>query len=210
MLGFRSVIVLLGLSLLSACISDDQNATRVQGAGAGAAIGAGIGALVGGDVEDVLIGAAAGGLVGLAAGEAVARKKADYATKEDMIVKEREIVAKQADEIGAYNIGLRGKLRKLNQDIALLEEEAARGRAALGERLDLKRRAEIDLNQARQRLAVVNREIDVSRQVYQQALSENKPVELADWDRRIRELERRRDALISLIGDFETSTQQVA
>ena len=210
MLGFRSVIFVTALSLLSACMTDDQNATRAQGAGAGAAIGAGIGALVGGDAEDILIGAAAGGLVGLAAGDAVARKKADYATKEDMIVQERQIVAEKADEIGAYNIGLRGKLRKLNQDITLLEEEAARGRAARGERLDLRRRAVADLEQARQRLAEVNREIDVSRQVYQQALSESRPVELAEWDRRIRELERRRDALTSLIGDFESSTQRVA
>ncbi len=210
MSGFRFVIFVTALPLLSACVTDDQNATRLQGAGAGAAIGAGIGALVGGDTEDVLIGAAAGGLVGLAAGEVVARKKADYATKEDMVVQERQIVAQKADEIGAYNIGLRGKLRKLNQDIALLEEEAARGRAARGERLDIKRRAVTDLNQARQRLAEVNREIDVSRQVYQQALSESQPVELVDWDRRIRELERRRDALTTLIGDFESSTQRVA
>ena len=210
MLGIRSVTFLTALSLLGACVTDDQNATRVQGAGAGAAIGAGIGALVGGDAEDILIGAAAGGLVGLAAGEAVARKKADYASKEDMIVKEREIVAEKADEVGAYNIGLRGKLRKLNQDIARLEDEEARGRAARGERLDIRRRAVADLNQARHRLTEINSEIDVSRRVYQQALNESRPVELADWDRRIRELERRRDALTSLIGDFETSTQRVA
>jgi hypothetical protein len=210
MLGFRSIIFLAALPLLGACVTDDQNATRVQGAGAGAAIGAGIGALVGGDAEDVLIGAAAGGLIGLAAGDAVARKKADYASREDMIIQERRIVAEKADEIGAYNISLRGKLRKLDQDIALLEEEAARGRAERGERLYLRRRAVADLDQARQRLAEVNREIDVSRQLYQEALGGSQPVELADWDRRIRELERRRDALTSLIGDFESSTQRVA
>lgn len=209
MLGFRIIAFFAALSLLSACMND-QNATRAQGAGAGAAIGAGIGALVGGDPEDVLIGAAAGGLIGLAAGDAVARKKADYATKEDMIVQERRIVSEKADAIGAYNIGLRGKLRELNDDISLLEEEAARGRAARGERRDLRRRAVAELDQARQRLAEVNREIDVSRQVYQEALAESQPAELADWDRRIRELERRRDALTSLIGDFESSTQRVA
>lgn len=210
MLGFRSAALLAAFLFLSACAASDQNVTRAQGAGAGAALGAGLGALIGDDPEDVLIGAAAGGLVGLAAGEAVARKKADYATKEDMIVQEREIVAEKADQIGAYNISLRGQLDTLNREIAALEGEAARGRAAHGERAHLKKRAQANLDQARQRLAEVNQEIGVSRQIYQEALNESQPVDLADWDRRIRELERRRDALTALIGDFESSTQRIA
>ena len=53
-----------------------------------------------------------------------------------------------------------------------------------------------DLDQARQRLAEVNQEIDVSRKVYREALRDSEPVDLAEWDRRIRELERRRNTCL--------------
>lgn len=210
MSGYRSAALLTALFLLSACAVNDQNATRAQGAGAGAALGAGIGALVGGDTEDILLGAAVGGLAGLAVGEAVARKKADYATTEDMIVQERRIVSEKADQVGAYNASLERNLDVLNNDIAALETEITRGRDEQAARLELRRRAAADLDLARQHLAEVNQEIDVSRKVYFEALSGSEPVNLVEWDRRIRELERRRDELARLIGDFETSARRIA
>ncbi|MDH3663135.1 MAG: hypothetical protein OEU92_24465 [Alphaproteobacteria bacterium] len=210
MSGIRSASMLMALFLMSACAVNDQNATRAQGAGAGAALGAGLGALIGGDPEDVLIGAAVGGLAGLAVGEAVARKKADYATTEDMIVQERRIVTEKTGQIGAYNASLERQLDGLNRDIAVLEAALAEGRAERAAKLDLRQRANADLDRARQRLAEVNQEIDVSRKVYQEALGDSEPVDLVDWDRRIRELERRRDELARLIGDFETSARRVA
>ena len=52
----------LQTALAPACTTlNDQNTTRAQGAGAGAALGAGLGALIGDDPEDILIGAAVGG-----------------------------------------------------------------------------------------------------------------------------------------------------
>lgn len=209
MSGCRSAAILTALSLLSACMTDDQNATRLQGAGAGAAVGAGLGALIGGDPEDALIGAAAGGLVGLAAGDAVARSKATYASEEEMLVQERRIVASKADQIGAYNADLQRQLDRLNLDIAALEAAAAEGRDEHWERLNLRKSAKANLDLAQQRLAEVNQEIDVSREIYQEAEGKSEPVDLAEWDRRIRELERRRDALAALIRDFENSRQRI-
>ena len=210
MSGLRSVALLTALLLLPGCAANDQNVTRVQGAGAGAALGAGLGALIGGDTEDVLIGAAIGGLAGLAAGDAVARKKADYSTTEDMIVQERRIASEKADQIGAYNASLEQHLETLNRDIAALEAAVIEGRADRKAKRGLRQRAQADLDRARRRLAEVNQEIDVSRKVYQEALRDSEPVDLVEWDRRIRELERRRDKLAALIGDFEASARRVA
>jgi len=201
--------LLAGLFLLSACTANDQNVTRGQGAGAGAAIGAGLGALIGDDPEDILLGAAVGGIVGLAAGEAVARKKASYASTEDMIVKERRLVTEQTDALLLYNAGLERDLGALNRSIAELEGEVVRTRSDRRARNNLRQRAEADLGEAKQRLAEVNQEIDVSRNLYDQARRGAEVVDLADWDRRIRELERRRDNLVFLIGDFETSTKRI-
>ena len=210
MLETRSAALLAMLFFLSACTANDQNVTRAQGAGAGAALGAGLGAIFGGDEEDILIGAAIGGLAGLAVGEAVARKKADYASAEDMIVQERRIITAKADEVASYNAGLEQELDLLNRDIAALEAAIGEGRADHSAKLELRQRAASDLDQARQRLAEVNQEIDVSRKVYQEALRDSEPVDLVEWDRRIRELERRRNSLANLIGDFEATTQRIA
>lgn len=210
MLGFRSAALLTALFFLSACAVNDQNATRAQGAGTGAALGAGLGLILGGDPEDVLVGAAVGGLAGLAVGEAVARKKADYATAEDMVVQEQRIVTEKIGQIETYNAGLEQQLDEMNRDIAALEVAISEGRADQAAKVQLRRQAATDLDQARQRLAEVNQEIDVSRKVYQEALRDSEPVDLVDWDRRIRELERRRNILATLIGDFETSVQRVA
>ncbi|MGI9485568.1 MAG: hypothetical protein ACR2RF_06750 [Geminicoccaceae bacterium] len=191
-------------------MANDQDATRTQGAGAGAALGAGLGLVFGGGVEEILISAAVGGLAGLAAGDAVARKKADYATAEDMVVQERHIVTEKVDQIGSYNARLEQQLDTLNADIALLEAAISEGRANHSTKLKLRQQAATDLDQARQQLAEVSQEIDVSRKVYQEALRDSEPVDLVEWDRRIRELERRRNTLAALIGDFKTSVQRVA
>ncbi|MEZ5932424.1 MAG: hypothetical protein R3F54_10800 [Alphaproteobacteria bacterium] len=210
MSGRWSALVLSGLMFMSACTANDQHLTRAQGAGAGAALGAGLGALIGGDSDDILIGAAAGGLAGLALGDAIARKKADYASREQMIVGERQIVAEQADELQAYNAGLRRELSLLDREIARLDAEVASGRDERAAKRTLRRHARANLDQARQRLVEVNQEIDVSRRIYQEALDDSEPVDLVDWDRRIRELERRRNALVTLIGGFKTSTERIA
>lgn len=208
--GYRLAALLTALFLLSACAVNDQNATRTQGAGAGAVLGAGIGALIGGDSEDVLLGAALGGLAGLAVGDAVARKKASYVSSEEMIVQERRILSEKADQVSAYNASLRRNLDGLNRDIASLETEIARGRDRHAALLELRKRAAGDLDRAQRRLVAANQEIDVSRDVYYQALRESEPIDLVDWDRRIRELERRRDELARLIGNFETSAERLA
>jgi hypothetical protein len=206
----RGCAALLAVAFLfSACAANDQANTRAQGVGAGAALGAGIGALIGNDPEDILIGATVGGLVGLAAGDAVARKKANYASAEDMIARERRIATEEADTLAAYNVGLERDLESLNDSIEEMEADVVRGRSEHVLKVELRRRAEEELGEARQRLAEVSQEIDVSRRLYEEARADVEAVDLAEWDRRIRELERRRSRLVQLIGDFETSRQRI-
>ena len=208
-MGNKSIAVVAVLVLLSGCAANDQNITRAQGAGAGAAVGAGLGLLVGKDTESTLVGAAVGGLAGFALGDAVARKKADYASTEAMIEKEHQIARRNADEMARYNASLRGHLDELTVDIAELEATADNRRVRQASARDLRARAESDLTQARQRLAKINQEIDVSRQLYDQAKAERSTADLAGWNRQIQELERRRRELAALIGDYERGTQRI-
>ena len=208
-MGVRLAALIIAISLVSACAMDDQSATRAQGAGAGVALGAGIGALASGKTDSVLIGAVAGGLAGLAAGDAVARNKKAYAEEEGELVEERRLVADDADQIVAYNATQRERLEVLNRDIAALEADVAQGRMVRNERLDLRKRAEADLDEARQRIASVNQEIAVSRQAYQLALAERGRVDIRTWNRRIRVLERRRSVLLQLIDDLKASTERI-
>lgn len=210
MVRSKTIGMVAALMLMTGCAANDQNLTRAQGAGAGAALGAGLGALIGKDTDSALIGAAVGGLAGLAVGEVVARKKADYVSTEAMIEKERELAQNNASEMADYNASLRDHLDTLNQDIQALEAEVALERSRHAGALDLRARAEDNLDQARQRLAEVSQEVDVSRQLYEEAKAEAPPVDLTEWDRQIRELERRRSELVVLIGDFEASAQQIS
>ena len=210
MMGNKSFGVVALLVLMSGCTPNDQNMTRAQGAGVGAAVGAGLGAIIGGDTEDALIGAAVGGLAGLAVGEVVARKKAKYASTEAMIREERASIQKKTREMASYNNGLRAEFDRLNQEIAALEAEVAAQRTDHGAALDLRSRAEGNLAAARRRLAEVNQEVDVSRQLYDQAKSEGASTDLASWNKQIFELERLRDELVVLIGDFETDNHWIS
>src|SRR5882762_6551911 len=76
--------MLLSSVLLSGCATDAQK-TRTQGAGAGAVLGSLIGLAVTHDARGALIGAAAGGAGGLLVGDQVARKKGQYARREDVL-----------------------------------------------------------------------------------------------------------------------------
>lgn len=205
----RSLTVIAVFALLSGCAVNDQNATRAQGAGAGAAVGAGLGLLVGKDTKSTLVGAAVGGLAGFALGDAVARKKSDYVSTEVMIDKEHQIARLNANEMAKYNVSLRDHLDELTVDIAELETTVDSKRVRQASARDLRARAESDLVQARERLAKVNQEIDVSRELYDQAKAEKSSADLAGWNRQIQELERRRRELALLIGDFERGTRQI-
>ena len=212
MAGSKSVGVVLAiaLGLVSGCAANDQNLTRVQGAGFGAAVGAGLGALIGGDTEGALVGAAVGGLAGLALGDAVARKKSDYASTEAMIREERRIARQNASEMAAYNASLARHLDTLDRDIERLEADLVAERTSREAALSIRSQAKDDLQDARRRLAEVNREVVVSQRLYAQAKAEGSSPELADWDRQIVELERRRDELMVLISDFETRASRIS
>lgn len=205
----KIAVISVAMAFLSGCAANDQTATRVQGAGAGAALGAGLGLLAGKDSESTLIGAGLGGLAGLAVGDAVARKKAGYVSTEAMIEKEHAIVRQNADEMASYNDTMRAHLDQLSIDVAALETKVATNRTRQIETRSLRAKAENDLAQARRRLVEVDSQIEVSKTLYEQAKAERSAAELADWNDEIRNLERRKRDLALLIGDFETTAQQI-
>lgn len=102
--------------LASGCATSDQNRTKAEGAGIGAAIGGLAGFLIG-DEKGALIGAAAGAGVGFLAGREVAKRKAEYANREDFLEAEITRTAEYNETIRAYNA-------QNTEELAALEKEA--------------------------------------------------------------------------------------
>ena len=210
MAGNKSVGAIFAIALISGCAANDQNLTRAQGVGVGAAVGAGLGALVSGDSKGALVGAVAGGLAGLALGDAVARKKSDYASTEAMIRQERRIARQNASEMAAYNASLVRHLETLDRDIERLEANLVAERTRRETVLSIRSQAKDELLEARRRLAEVNQEVAVSQRLFDQARAEGASPDLVDWDRQIGELERRRDELMVLISAFESRANRIS
>lgn len=120
----RSTAAITAVAFVASCanIKDDQTRTRAEGTLAGSVIGGGLGAIIGHQSghgwEGALIGAAAGGLAGLAVGDHVARKKANYASREawlDACIANAEKVNRHAI---SYNNSLRSKISGLESRLA--------------------------------------------------------------------------------------------
>ncbi len=208
----RKIAIIAGsvaLAFLCGCTANDQTATRAQGAGAGAALGAGVGLLAGKDARSAIIGAGLGGFAGLVLGDTVARKKADYVSTEAMIAKEHEIVRQNADEVARYNASLRAHIDQLSVEVAALEAKAATSRDRRIQTAKLRTQAEQDLASAHQRLVGVNKELQITMALYEEAEAERSATELADWNEEIQNLEQRKRDLALLISAFEDQTQQV-
>ncbi|MGM0645301.1 MAG: YMGG-like glycine zipper-containing protein [Thermodesulfobacteriota bacterium] len=116
------VIFLALVLLVSGCATSDQNRTKAEGAGIGAAIGGLAGYLIG-EEKGALIGATAGAGVGFLAGREVAKRKAEYATRENFLEAEITRTAEYNESIRAYNT-------QNTEELAALEEEAEALRAA--------------------------------------------------------------------------------
>jgi len=102
--------------LVSGCATSDQTRTKAEGAGIGAAIGGLAGYLIG-DEKGALIGAAAGAGVGFLAGREIAKRKAEYASREDFLDAEITRTAEYNETIRAYN-------QQNEMELAALEKEA--------------------------------------------------------------------------------------
>jgi hypothetical protein len=195
---------------LAGCAGNDQDTTRVQGVAAGAAVGAGVGQLLGGNSRSTLVGAVIGGALGLAAGDAVARRKAGYASTEVMITAETERLGEQAEALSTYNAGLRDHLRTMDREIAALEAKREAGSADRDAALEIKEQAADQLARAEDRLAEVEQEVEISHGLLADARDEREATELALWERHLEGLEQERDQLVLLIGNFQTRTEKIS
>ena len=110
------VVFMAAVLLAAGCATSDQNRTKAEGAGIGAAIGGLAGYLIG-DEKGALIGAAAGAGVGFLAGREIAKRKAEYASREDFLDAEITRTAEYNDTIRAYN-------QQNELELAALEKEA--------------------------------------------------------------------------------------
>ena len=110
------VVFMAAVLLVSGCATSDQTRTKAEGAGIGAALGGLAGYLIG-DEKGALIGAAAGAGVGFLAGREIAKRKAEYASREDFLDAEITRTAEYNQTIRAYN-------QKNEVELAALENEA--------------------------------------------------------------------------------------
>lgn len=122
---------LCSLLMLSGCANDQQR-TRTEGAGAGAVLGAVLGGVIGGR-DGALAGAALGGVAGGAYGDQQARKKQQYAQREDAL----KLALAQAQETTRQ---ARVANESLQRDVAALQTSVNR---LSDRRLDAKRRNEL-------------------------------------------------------------------
>lgn len=107
--------------LLNACATDGQQ-TRTEGALTGAAVGATAGAIAGGK-EATIAGAAAGGILGAIWGDSVAKKKEEYAKREDALRISAERATQLAQETRQQNEITTVQLTELERNIKRLRVE---------------------------------------------------------------------------------------
>src|SRR5688500_5215269 len=115
-----SLVVALGIT--GCANTSDEAKTPAGGIGAGALAGGLIGAVLGGQ-RGAASGAASGAAAGGVVGDRIARTKADYVSREDMIQKETGIVQSRFAETQRMNQKLRVALASLQQDAKRLSAE---------------------------------------------------------------------------------------
>lgn len=126
--------------LVAGCATSDAGRTKAEGTGfgalLGAGLGAGIGALVGGKNGAALgagIGAAVGAGAGYYAGSSVAKRKSQYASKEDQLDGEITYVATYNSDLKKYNEQTTASIADLNQQIADLKVRIKDGESSASE-----------------------------------------------------------------------------
>lgn len=129
----RAVVAVTVLGVVAGCATDQQR-TRTEGAAVGALVGAVVGAAVGGR-DGAAIGAAVGGAGGLAYGDQQAKKKQEFAEREDALkraIAQAQQTSRQAREA---NQGLQREIAALEETVRRLKTQrlAARQRAELAQ-----------------------------------------------------------------------------
>ncbi len=172
--------------------TDDGTRTVAEGAGAGAVAGAvlgGIVALATGDAKWVAIGAGVGGVVGLGAGVYVAKKKEEYATKEqwlDACIKEAQSSNKA---IASYNAQLRKRMVELNKKSMQLASAYRNQSAKASDLQNMKNTIEQQAKANDEYIAKAEEQISRQRGYAQEARAEQKNNEAAIIEEEIRKME---------------------
>ncbi len=212
----RLIPLLLCFALvLPGCVAStaDGNRTIAEGTGAGAVVGGvlgGVMALATGDAKWVAIGAGVGGLVGLGAGVYVAKKKEEYASKEQWLNACIREAQSSNQAIASYNANLRSKLAQLNNQSAKI---AAEYRMQKGKVADLnKLRQSIKQQQQEADGYINNVEKQIARQngIMSEARAENKTREAQIIEAEIRKMEMQLDELRDNASKFASVSTRVS
>jgi uncharacterized protein YcfJ len=184
--------------------SDDSQNTKLQGAAVGAVLGGLIGYLSGEDAKSALIGTAVGAGAGYVVGNEVAKRKKAYKNKEEMIAKESERTAKLVKEVRSINSGLRKDIKNYQKEARILQTKVAKGQAKKSHLRLQKKAVEKRYGEAKKALNAVDKELQVSEQLYADAKSEKKATgALKKWERRIAQLKKEKIALQRNSGQLQ-------
>jgi uncharacterized membrane protein len=144
--------------------SDDQTATKAQGAVLGALVGGLIGAATG-DSKSALIGAGIGAGLGYLAGNEVAKRKAQYARAEDFLDAEIAQATEMNREAVAYNATLRQQIAGLDAESQRLAARYRAGRASRDQMVAQRNTVQARLNKNREVEQTLRKEHDLKAAV---------------------------------------------
>ena len=140
--------VLVLLLLLLGCVTmTDEQRTKAGGTLTGAVIGGAIGYALG-EEKGAGLGALLGGATGFIVGREVAKRKSQYASREDFLAAEIQQVAQYNEEARAYNQQLRFDIARLEKEVDKLQDdklhEKERQKLLASNRAELKERIQFN------------------------------------------------------------------
>ncbi len=191
--------LLLVSALLAGCSTSDDQKTRQQGAGLGAAGGALIGGIIGHQSgrgwEGAFIGAGVGAVAGDIYGQHVSQRKAEFASQEDYL---DACIA----EASAKHQAVLAQNQKLQNDIASLELEleilaaTAESRTVHAERLkQMRKHLAGQIKSSEQELGALNDEIALQRAVLEEEKASAPEGSIQRLEAQIAALETQRELL---------------
>lgn len=192
------VVILVCCLMLGGCAStSDQTKTKAGGTAFGALVGGALGYALGGK-EGAAIGAVLGGGAGFLVGNEVAKRKAQYASREDFLDAEIVRVAEFNETTRVYNAKLREDIRELTLETDQLranydgqkqqKKEMEKKRADVRQRIKNAEELRDNLNQELEvQMAILEEERKVQEQAKQQAEGQDKE-RLANLEKEVEEL----------------------
>jgi hypothetical protein len=207
-----AALPLAGLLLVAGCANQpsNENRTRLEGAGIGAAIGGLAGALIGGR-DGAAWGAAIGGGIGLLGAEAVNRQRRSYSDNAQRLEAEQRIAGQTLTATRAYNQGLVQRVANLDGQAARYAQARAAGRADLASAKSLREEMESEASAARENLSRLEAALGESRRQLAAAREEagRGSADVASLELSIRALEGERDGLRASIDRISASMRRI-